>query len=180
MNTPQKIATILLKGGIAPLTEIASGNSPIPRNVPSSPHGIAPLAEITSGNAPIPRNGSLLSARHSPPYGDCLRQFPIPRNGRPPGIIFIKTLPATSHSRENKRRFNFAAKIQPPRNAALIHTPPISKPGILKPLRNRKAVYLLLRRAQTNKRLMKLGFRGLLWYIANLLLNTLLFNRYYP
>ena len=180
MNTPQKIATILLKGGKAPLTEIASGNSPIPRNDP------------------------LLSARHSPPCGDCLRQFsyppqrpllsarhsplaeiasgnsPIPRNGRPPGIIFIKTLPATSHSRENKRRFNFAAKIQPPRNAALIHTPPISKPGILKPLRNRKAVYLLLRRAQTNKRLMKLGFRGLLWYIANLLLNTLLFNRYYP
>ena len=126
-----------------------------PATALSSPHGIAPLAEIASGNSPIPSNG------------------------RPPGIIFIKTLPATSHSRENKRRFNFAAKIQPPRNAALIHTPPISKPGILKPLRNRKAVYLLLRRAQTNKRLMKLGFRGLLWYIANLLLNTLLFNRYY-
>ena len=176
MNTPQKIATILLKGGIAPLTEIASGNSPIPRNVLSSPHGIAPLAEIASGNSPIPRNGPLLSARHSPLAEIASGNSPIPRNGRPPGIIFIKTLPATSHSRENKRRFNFAAKIQPPRNAALIHTPPISKPGILKPLRNRKAVYLLLRRAQTNKRLMKLGFRGLLWYIANLFL----FNRYYP
>ena len=205
MNTPQKIATILLKGGIAPLTEIASGNSPIPRNVPSSPHGIAPplrrlppaiplspatalssphgiapLAEIASGNSPIPRN--VLSSPHGiAPLAEITSgNSPIPRNGRPPGIIFIKTLPATSHSRENKRRFNFAAKIQPPRNAALIHTPPISKPGILKPLRNRKAVYLLLRRAQTNKRLMKLGFRGLLWYIANLLLNTLLFNRYYP
>ena len=142
--------------GIAPLRRLPPAILLSPATVLSSPHGIALLAEIASGNSPIPRNG------------------------RPPGIIFIKTLPATSHSRENKRRFNFAAKIQPPRNAALIHTPPISKPGILKPLRNRKAVYLLLRRAQTNKRLMKLGFRGLLWYIANLLLNTLLFNRYYP
>ena len=79
MNTPQKIATILLKGGIAPLTEIASDNSPIPRNVLSSPHGIAPLAEIASGNSPIPRNGTLLSARHSPPCGDCLRQFSYPQ-----------------------------------------------------------------------------------------------------
>ena len=72
MNTPKKIATILLKGGIAPLTEIASGNPPIPRNGLSSPHGIAPLAEIASGNPPIPRNGPLLSARHSPP----LRRLP--------------------------------------------------------------------------------------------------------
>ena len=145
MNTSQKIATILLKGGIAPLTEIAP-------------------QLLLSPAAALP-----LSAWHSPPYGDCSAITPIPRCGRPYAIVFIKTLPATSHSRENKRRFNFAAKIQPPRNAALIHTPPISKPGILNPLRKRKAVYLILRRAQTNKRPVKLGSRVLLWYITNLI-----------
>ena len=167
MNTSQKIATILLKGGIAPLTEIApqlllSPAAALPLSAWHSP----PCGDC-SAITPIPRYGTPLSAWHSPPCGDCSAITPIPRYGRPSAIVFIKTLPATSHSRENKRRFNFAAKIQPPRNAASIHTPPISKPGILNPLRNRKAVYLHLRRAQTNKRPVKLGGRGLLWYTTN-------------
>ena len=46
MNTSQKIATILLKGGIAPLTEIAPQCSYPPLRYSSSLHGIAPLMEI--------------------------------------------------------------------------------------------------------------------------------------